>query len=74
MPSAANRQGIVGEFHIVWRVVTLFITIQQYGKMVPAIVNKLAIVLVLCCYSCRVTRVTALLQWGGGGGGNISGA
>ena len=23
MPSAANRQGIVREFHIVWRVVTL---------------------------------------------------
>jgi len=23
MPSAANRQGIVGVFHIVWKVVTL---------------------------------------------------
>ena len=27
MPSAANRQGIVRELHIVWRVVTLVIVI-----------------------------------------------
>jgi len=25
MPSAANHQGIVGEFHIVWRMVTLWV-------------------------------------------------
>jgi len=35
MPSAVNRQGIVREFHIVWRVITLSIALHRVLHCVP---------------------------------------
>ena len=65
MPSAANRQGIISEFHIVWRVVTLYIYLPKrmlHSPEIRRVVAEMAgLTLALVCVA--AAGLLVVIEW-----------